>query len=387
MALTPFRWIAIVVIGCMMIVVASLQNPREASPDSQERRLSLNEAFYRQQVIRVASRLRLAQLLDSTRSSRAAGTAPPVRVTYDRALPGPLRVAAESVTARAVRGLGSSARAGIDIAFVYDTAEIRSYRPTFHGAYASYVVPGSAGDRCTALVRVSSVGRYPQFLQSIVRILRSQATADQLLGPCSYYREFGMPGPKVASWLSERGWALAADGSWTRATSRRVYFGGRRPEYFDVMSPALWETTIAGSRCAAGQPDQCERVVIERRPGQPVTWSGNIIPQAFGRLGPDRYALGAPLGYRESYLVADMVRAMGRERFAKFWTSSEAVPAAFEQAAGEPLGPWVSQWARAQYGDIETGPSTSGYAIVVSFLLVVLSLFVALRVSARRQFA
>lgn len=115
--------------------------------------------------------------------------------------------------------------------------------------------------------------------------------------------------------------------------------------------------------------------------------NGHVLFHAYPVLGRGRYNRYPSLGRREPFLLADMVRTLGRERFARFWTSGDAVPVAFEKAAGEPLEQWTSRWIVAQYGPVP--PRGAGLNVrggFTSIVLVLLALGTALGVNARRQF-
>ena len=136
--------------------------------------------------------------------------------------------------------------------------------------------------------------------------------------------------------------------------------------------------------------DACEHAVRTRpHRGGPVVWNGNILYNSYPALGNGRYYESyRPFGHREATLLADMVRTLGRERFARFWTSVEPVPVAFQQAAGEPLGGWTARWIADQYGPLPPrGAGVNASGGVMSLVFIGLALAIALRVSARRQFA
>jgi hypothetical protein len=155
---------------------------------------------------------------------------------------------------------------------------------------------------------------------------------------------------------------------------------------------------LAGAHCALGEADACEHALLDRLRGdgesswygmKPLQiWDGNVLYAPYRPLGQRAAYNEAVLGRREPFLLADMVRSLGRARFAAFWTSNEPVPGAFEKAAGEPIGRWTSRWVVAQYGAVTgRGPDVTAWTVAVSILLFALAIFIALRVSAHRQYA
>ena len=103
--------------------------------------------------------------------------------------------------------------------------------------------------------------------------------------------------------------------------------------------------------------------------------------------GRKRY-YGRTLGVRQPFLLADMVRTLGKDRFARFWASSQTPAAAFQAAAGEPVTDWASRWIAAQYGESPSaGPGLTFWAATLSALLIITGVGVALRLSEAREFA
>lgn len=398
MAMTPFRWVSALLAASLIIAVMLL---RDSSPRSEplgtERKLDLIHNATSKQAGALGGRLRLASLLDSTRVAIGhSKDASPIRVFRDGGIPAEARAPLDSLAWRAVSAVRDSGQFGIDIVFLYDTLS------SFHdvgvrrsGVTMDYVLPQRTGDRCTVIVRL---GNDAAIRKQISGIYRTEAAAEQLLGPCAYYRAFGKPGQYVDAWLRNRGWAFAHDGSWSRPGLGEYvifdYFG--RP--IDVRDWYVWEMQVAGARCAQGETDGCEHALLDRLRGDGLSywypmkpleiWDGNVLYKPYRPLGQRGSSSETVFGRREPYLLADMVRSMGRARFAAFWTSNEPVPAAFEKAAGEPLGLWTSRWVAAQYGAVSgRGPGMTAWTGAISVLLLVLTIFIALRVSAHRQFA
>lgn len=397
MALTPFRWIAALVASCLLVAVIVL---REGSPTRREMDIDLELTnrlgWHGRHAADAAARLRLAQLMDSTGVTREQpANVPAVRVMLDAGFPAESQAALDSVGWRAVSRVRDTGVVGMDVMFLFDTvkrvrgAEMRSY----WGTRVNYALPRSANDRCTAIAHVEGGGYATP--RSIAAMLPTESSLGQLTGPCAYFRAFGMPGPRIDEWLRDRGWSFAGDGSWDRA-EEAVDLGERSWNYSPFEAawgrktslPHLREMHLDAVRCAAGETDGClPSLMMQYQRRRPTLLNGRVLFHAYPTLGRDRYRSYATMGRRERFLLADMVRTLGRERFARFWTSGETVPVAFEKAAGEPIERWTSRWIVAHYGEVPPrGAGVNARGGWMSLVLVLLAMTIALRVNVRRQF-
>jgi hypothetical protein len=400
MALTPMRWAVGAIAGCLAMAVLVLRSdaPRERTPDEAwEVRKVLDR--HGAHASSVARRLRLLSLLDSLGVARAAGGGEgtgSIRIVRDPALPAALADSMTALAQRAARQVPDSAGTGTDVVFIYDTLS------QLHGAairrmatQVDYVLPRSTSERCVAVVHVGADATSKRQLNA----LPTDAAAQRLLGPCAYYQAFGLPGRQVDEWLRTRGWAFAGDGSWAQAAPRaelvpRDIWAGpwsvERAVVAQTTLPFLYDMRLDGTQCAAGERDACTRTLLERQNYRmPAMFNGNILFNSFTALNadPSWYPRRA-FGRRETSLLADMVRTMGREHFASFWRSSEPVPVAFERAAGQPIAQWATRWAVGTYGTVAPrGPSVGIATALVSIAVMALTLLVGVVVSERRQFA
>ena len=333
MAITPFRWIAGLIAACLIVAVTLLSGsvPRRfGEAEGLGRRLDLTEHTYNKRAGALAGRLHLASLVDSAHAVIAKSKdASPIRVFRNAGVPAEARTALDSLAVRASRAVRDSGQMGIDIVFLYDTiATLRGAPVHPNGVVTDYVLPRRADDRCPVIARFGN-DPTPQLL--VARVFRAAVAAEQLLGPCAYYRAFGVPGREVDVWLRNRGWNFARDGSWSQQGPARYLDPERFGRSFDVGEAWLWEMEPDGAHCALGESDACERSLIDRLRGdgntfwgglQPlVLWNGNILYQAYPPLGRREWYYRRVLGRREPFLLADMVRTLGRARFARFWTS------------------------------------------------------------------
>lgn len=403
MALTPFRWVVALIIACLVaaVVILRTDNRQWRNADDEE---VLGRRFntLASQAAVTVGKLRSEQLIDSTRSVAARSPdKSAIRVFRDAGIPIAARAAFDSLAVRATAGVRSAGAIGIDIVFVYDTLSMLHGTPTYRsGISTSYVLPKSPTDRCTVLTQVAASQR----ADGLVATLSIPASVQQLLGPCAFYRAFGMPGHQIDSWLRTRGWTFAGDGSWSQAAppiQMQAPFWNRGSTLV-ALGPAGTtamlgaqrdELTTKGIACSAGDLVACEHSIVDPVvPDRLKVMNGNVLYKPYFALGRSRsgvyYYYGLrPLGRVEPFILADMVRELGRDKFGRFWTSDEPVPAAFEKAAGEPLGQWTSRWLSDQYGPMLHRPGVSASAVVVGIVLFALGIFVAAGLSARRQYA
>jgi hypothetical protein len=390
MALTPFRWVALAIIGCMLAVVGLVslvdssirprRGPRISSAsDTTEARLRDRAGALNQDAQNLASRYRLVYLLDSAtravarvpdtgmiRIFVADGYRPEVRATIDRSI-------------RLARGMRGGDKGKVDLFVVSDTARsIRGITRYLPQTEVRYQFPTRAGDRCRVFIRTFQHGDVPGAFSS-------EKTAPQILGPCGFYAAFGEPGPAVRDWLVAGGWQYTLEGSWTTASI--IPEIGEEQSIFKREAPALRYLNVetGATECIKGELATCERVAAIRAPRR---WAGAPVGEGTYALslGRTRYFRGA-IGYQAGELLSDAVREMGRDRFMTFWTSPDSVPAAYQKASGERWGAFIHRWMIAHYGEIHPGPRMSSYALMTSAILVIIALGGTMLMSVRRTYA
>jgi hypothetical protein len=400
MALTPLRWVAALFAACLVASIAVMDThpiqqrylrgyapryARTAEEKLEQRRNELTGLARAQ-----ATKLRLGQIVDSLgKISMKAATAP-IRVFIDSTIPAAAKGPLDTLTAQSTRDVRDSGRMGLDVFVVYDTvSRIHGSSVGIYGPAVDYVLPRHASDRCSVILRV---GNNPKMDWIITKVFRTEQAQQQLLGPCAYYRTFGMPGEKIDRWLRAGGWAFAGDGSWTTAAAPVERGRGFWPPFYPRFQTPLFDMSVDGSRCAAAQEDTCERVVFGdvTKTRSPLRFLGNdVLRSPYPMLGQGRLAYYRnALGSRQPFLFADMVRSLGKERFGQFWSSSQSPAAAFQTASGETTTAWTSRWAASQYGPPPSrGPGLGTWAAIVSALLIAAGAVISHRVAAERQFA
>jgi hypothetical protein len=389
MALTPFRWVALAVIGCMLMITAlvsivdeSMQTSarrryRSAVADTAEARLRDRAGGLNQQAQILAARYRLLYLMDS--AVRATARVPDTGATRVFIADG-YRPEVRSTIERSIR-MGRSVRAGtsgrVDLYVVSDTPRaIRGITRYLPFTEVRYQFPERSGDRCRVFIRTFQVGDVPAAFSG-------EKSSQHILGPCGYYAAFGEPGPAVRQWLIAGGWQYAIEGSWT--TAPVIPEIQEDPGIFKGPAPATRLIGVgSATECMKGDLDICERIAAMRVAPR---WMGPQVGAGTYAisLGRPRYFRGA-IGYQAGELLSDAVREMGRDKFKAFWTSPDSVPVAYEKASGERWGAFLQRWMVTHYGEIHPGPRMSAYAIITSTVLVIIALGATMLMSVRRTY-
>jgi hypothetical protein len=390
MALTPFRWIALAAIGCMLAVLTVVSSAERAlerystyrprvPADTAEARLGEIAGIWNMRAQNLAARYRFRELIDSAR--RVAARTPDtgaLRVFVGSEFDAKARVAIDNAIRGAQRERGGNA-GGIDLFVLSDTLHfVRGIQRFGFLPEVHFELPEQAGDRCRVYVRTG----YPQG-----RLGYSLARGDaeqQLLGPCGFYAAFGRPGPLVHEWLVQGAWQYTLNGSWTVAPAPLQY-SRYTLDIYKGLSPALdqLDPRSGGPACMKGDLATCERIAATFYP------SGSRMPVASPQtgitLGYPRYIRGG-LGGLSVEMLSDAVLHLGRDRFRQFWTSPDPVRVAWEKASGESWGAFIRQWMISRYGNLDAGPRMSGFAMISSVILVLIAIGAMLRRAVTRTY-
>jgi hypothetical protein len=386
MALTPFRWAAIAVIGMLAVFIAVMREGRPYEPTAEElsqRELSMRSSHHGRRVGQFVRQYRMAQLTDSLRRAIPASSLA-VRTLHVGNVDERIRAAVDSTVGAGRRKVSETPRVPVDVVTLVDTTETAGYRAWSSALIPFYILPERAGERCVVVVPLGNGFNAHQNS----RLLYTEDARRQILGPCAYYATFGMPGPAIRAWLRERGALLALGGSWTQTTASLTesvdynYYLSTDP-YYPSPPPAFFQYSPRGVTCLMGDASTCESTVLDRNIETGFMSVGSAVRPGY-RLGPISRRTGTEFGGLETELLADMVRALGRARFEQFWTSSAPVPQAFQQASGMRLGEWVSAWAGQPVPKYEPGPRIRAESLI-SALAIVIGCMVIAGVAARRR--
>jgi hypothetical protein len=404
MALNFPRWLALALIGFGIVFAVIFREPSANSDNraaaSVMRRRADRAGF---QAGRAASRLHLLQVRDSVRSAMGSASTPRSRVAIDPAIEPQLRrllgLLVESVNAtRPVVPM-----VPVDVAFVLDTASlVRGIAYAHEGLLTpDYVLPRQkSGERCLVLVRVKRLGAFGERHPSVAARVLTDPARMRLLGPCAFFETFGEPSPTVDAWLRRRGWSYSLLAAWDAPIpmyrTRRRLMQDVQPGLSLFTDWTLRNATSSRSfACFAGDVGACERSILERPViiprGVPSARLWGEVVSTDANLADLReqwwYVPARELGPRDWTILAEMVRTLGPERFARFWHSGERPAEAFRAAAGTDIGSWTRDWAARMYGPQTRGPGVSGSSALLGLLIAALALGLAMALANRRAVA
>lgn len=175
------------------------------------------------------------------------------------------------------------------------------------------------------------------------------------LGACGAYAMFGVPGPTVRAWLEKTNHRSATSVSrslWQPLQDAR--------DLFDYSPRAL--------SCAGGNQATCLEIIagetnVDMRAmyGENFEWivRNRSINRPYMRLP----VYGWDFAGAEAYLIDDVLREAGPERFAQFWSSTAPLGDALTTALNRDAGAWLSDWARERVGPVTPGPAPGGKRI------------------------
>ena len=413
MALTPVRWLMIAVAACTVIWLGLLRGMHPTDrPATQSQPAwlmfrsgdtTIDERRLANMVARTNERRRMLALRDSVLSTAPASSVSGLTVVVDPRFPPKLRATLANALERQWAALGLTPHVPTIVAFVMDTARSPNGLPRqmrFSGGLPieTFIPSAATGDRCVVLGHIAAT------LDSespIVRLLLKNATTTEttqaFLGACALLNAFGPPGPYVARWMADTHWQLARLPAWNTAPVPQPWVAqGNSASVVDGLSAAVdatWKLRriIApkGIACLAGKAGACEAALFEGRADpSDSAWTAHVISSSGTSASGFFFPIGAStLGPDDGTIVSEMVRTLGKDRFAKFWMSSEPVPAAFARAGGGDLDAFARAWARRMYGTTTVGPSLSSLGLTTGAVVVLLAFSLAVVAERRRRVA
>ncbi|MGH7532135.1 MAG: hypothetical protein ACREL4_02480, partial [Gemmatimonadales bacterium] len=215
--------------------------------------------------------------------------------------------------------------------------------PTPLNSYLLWALPDSS-DRSTCSVIIDDRYYARRLLQQGHDPSRAETAAwlATRIGPCALVARFGVPGPRVRSWLGTRGWDLAQQPTWRGALPSdwaRSYLvqGGPVPrwwwEILDEMRPVA-------HACLGGRASACRTAVADG--------DGESITDSFPRiLEPNPGYAFTLVGLLEgAHYLFDVADDAGPQRFQEFWNTTLPVDSALSLALRKPVGRWTAEWQR-----------------------------------------
>ncbi len=192
----------------------------------------------------------------------------------------------------------------------------------------------------------------------------------EAVGPCAFYAAFGRPGPALEAWLLARRFDLAADVGWAQPAGLRSRYGDPTPPANARLARALmfWQLddryeSLDAVACQVGDLSRCRAALFPERP----IFGPRERQDAPGVVLRWWWETRGGLYAGRQYL-ADLVRAMGRERFQAFWRSHASVDSGFQAAMGMPIEVWTARWQRERMDGLVVGSSVRpGWMLLALF--------------------
>lgn len=373
MGMTVWRWTAGVAIGCAAVATILLPFPptvaetwKSAAPTPLADGLTTLMRAAGQAHAAVRD-YRAARGLDRWKAAKPDGDTALVRVARD--VPPSVAAQARAIALEQWAALATPVSAQHAEVFVYldstsipradDEPTTRRWLEPRQFVDVTYALPGATGSRqCVALVRLRGV------TSAHINALRNQA----LIGICGFYAAFGLPGDSVQAWLARSNYRFAKRSDWSIA---------RAPA---TDAAAVYGLSDLGVGCLTGGTGACRKALRLEPPD--VTRESQVrsrLAWVIDEAQPAGINAPALLGDANDEWLADAVRSLGAERFARFWSSTSAPDIAFLEAAGIAIEPWTQRWLTRVYGALPPRPRARMSDLLwLSFALTV-GLFVARR--------
>jgi hypothetical protein len=399
MALTNKLWAVLAAAGCVLIWLALLfrfdasggpktdvDDPLAGWRPPKPSPLAIAE----RRVAAANDRLRLLEIRDSL--VRLAGGRGAFFVTVDSRLPAETHDRIAKLIQQHWGALAISGARPVVVAVVIDSA-VKPHGLPIPDRYA-YAVPintfipsANTNGSCVSVLRLRFNPAFnSQPNRQFRATLSSTETIDALLSPCAFFAAFGEPGPQVRDWLLGSQISVGkfaewneASGPWKPALDTPGY-GLNIAEVMALASDPTWRlrkyVAPQGIGCLAGEPRLCATTVLQTgRATDDSSWSANVVTSSGTSLRSFYLPQHpTPLGPSDGWILSEMVRTLGRDRFEKFWTSALPVAEAFHQASGEDIQDWTRRWAVRTYGPAQVGPSMSNLGLGTGLVIVLLGL-------------
>ena len=386
MALTVRHWAAAALLGCAAVAVAFLP-PEIESPPRPPFTARAEPGAARQigtSVRRDLQALLLLQRRDAAlallRATRPSG--PGIAMLVDPSLRDPRQ---HGGVAPQVRALAAVLDSAATMLAPFDTGVRLAVMATHDTDYSAPHVGGWVGLRgpvdlfpdaidgrtCVVMIPLGS------------RTTRTRLSVAHVLGPCGFYAAFGKPGADIARWLATASYHSAGAADWRKERPRDAYDLADALRY---MSPSqAWlgigyaGLTLDGAACAAGEVARCRPLTQD-----PPQYLPPQIRDARGPLAhmAMRYWW---MDDEQSWYLADLIRAMGRERFARFWISPLPRDSAFESAFGVSMDEWTHRWLVDRRPSVRVGSAIRLSSGLLGVLLAVLCVGGGAYYTTRRQ--
>jgi len=384
MALTARRWIGIALLGAAAIAVAFLP----PSPTWWEGIRGRGAIFYQgsdaqvQVVNRALSRAKDALWVLSRRDTLVrlvnalhprAGVAPVVG--FEGAWTEPQRARLRQMVADAWRSLGPTSPE-VPVAIVFRNNPNRQAGFLASGNW--YLLPGATGGTC--IVAATPNGTATSWPVGGVR---------SVLGPCAFYGVFGRPGAPIEQWLLHSAFWQGADADWLSPRPPTPVLGDDDLSISDMSTDYLLEAVaalsyeglgISGAACATGDLTVCRRIVQSNNAGGALFLRETAVTAPIVRM-PNAY-------YTQSFdrqYLDDLVRAQGRDKFGRFWSTDLSPDSAFTAVYRTSIEEWTRSWIRERRPGLHVGPKIRMASVLWGFLSIIAFVGVGAAFAQRRR--
>lgn len=408
MALRRYRWLLAAACGCALLAAGLLRgrpNAKRAPADPDTRVWASLAAHEQADLSQATDKLRLLELRDSIlhRVAREQIALSGFVLLEDSALTDSLRSWVDRTARNGWSEFSSATKYPVVLAVILDTARTVQGLPrqTARGGFSIDVFPpdaqnGQASQPCLTIVRLrADPSTAPASGQRLMqRALTSARSSAALRGPCAFYATFGPPGPGISNWLTATNWRVARFGDWRGPSVPLEYPYGwgrqirgiERLFYPDERWLLRGELSSDALSCIAGRVDRCRHGLLAATPDARGRSRANILTTNGFEIGFFfMRSQGRPLGSAEGWVLSDMARSLGPERFATFWHSQLAPAEAYRAAAQGDIDVWTMEWARRVYGTEELGPQVSQSALASGFVFAAIGGLVAMLFAYRRK--
>jgi hypothetical protein len=194
------------------------------------------------------------------------------------------------------------------------------------------------------------------------------------LGPCAFYARFGVPSARVRSWLGARGYDLAlapmAYGQEAGFSTTWMFFGTPWEFLYGLPPVALG--------CVAGRAANCATTIRSGDGAPSDAVGGLLLAEQPWRLEGKRMADG-------QRFLAEVLEAVGPERFAEFWITDLPVDSALTLALRRPVGEWAAEWQQRIVPGMRLGPTLPLRPLLTGLVTLLIAPVPALWLAGRRQ--
>lgn len=226
---------------------------------------------------------------------------------------------------------------------------------------AQYVMPASTDGRtCMVILRINgnelANGSLPRWAISRPTERRS------LLGSCTWYYAFGLPGRGMQQWLDNSDYAIARFSDWW-VGGKTVMLGrkAQREGFFLTSATAMAilqrSATIEEISCAAGREHDCVKAYGLTSP------KGSMALSDDGDWSFERWGFGT------RGALNDLFQTVSAGKFASIWQSDEDLDNSFRKVTGHGLLAYLSESTNERIGPIHLGPAVPSRQLFLSFAL------------------